>query len=257
MFKKFPKQFIYTLIILVPFVLLFFNSPFWHNVKLTLMGTATSSVAVARWPVKELEKLLSYHQTWEENQKLKSEKSALKSRMIQLEELMRGNERYEKLSRYRDRNGFSSVTALVVARDPANWNSSLMIDKGKADGIRLGMPVVNADGVVGKVAEVAQNVSKVILVNDPGFSVAAVNRRSRVSGLLSGSLSGKCRMFYLPENADIKEKDEIVTASLSAAFPEGILVGEVTQVFPTGSGPRAEVRPAVEVSKIEEVLVIK
>ncbi|NTV29848.1 MAG: rod shape-determining protein MreC [Candidatus Omnitrophica bacterium] len=256
---KLPKQLAYVLIFLIPFWLLFFNSPFFHNIKMTLMGTATSSVAVVRWPLLELEKMLSYRKSWEENRRLKSEMRDLKSRAIQLEELARQNGRYEKLVSFRDRRGFNAVMASVIARDPANWNSSLMINRGKSDGIRPGMAVVNADGVVGKVAETAGHVSKVILVNDTGFSVAAVDRRSRESGLVTGSLSGKCRMLYLPENADLEQGDEVITSELSSDFPPGILVGSISRLMPAGDvgGYRAEISPSVEVSRIEEVLVIK
>ncbi len=257
--RKLSKQLVYVLIILIPFWLLFFNSPFWHNIKMALMGTATSSVAIVRWPLQELEKMISYRKSWNENQKLKREMNDLKSRAIQLEELARQNRRYEKLVSFRERRGLNAAIASVIARDPANWNSSLMINKGKAEGMRPGMPVVNADGVVGKVAEVAAHVSKVILVNDTGFSVAAVDRRSRESGLVSGSLSGRCRMLYLPDNADIQVGDEVITSELSSDFPPGIMVGTISRILPAGdaSGYRAEISPTVEVSRIEEVLVIK
>lgn len=257
--RTIPKQLIYALIIAVPFWLIFFNSPFFHNVKMTLMSVVTASVSVARWPVKEAEKLLSYRKSWAENEKLKRETSALKSRAIQLEEMARQNGRYQKLISFRERKGFDAVTAVVVARDPSNWNSSVMINKGRADGLRPGLPVISADGVVGKVAEVASKSAKVILVSDPGFSVAAVNRRSRDSGLVSGSLSSRCRMFYLGDRADFQEGDEVITSELSQEFPPGILVGEVTHVSPPANqgGLRVEISPAVDVGKIEEVLVIK
>jgi rod shape-determining protein MreC len=134
-----------------------------------------------------------------------------------------------------------------------------MIDKGRVQGIRSGMPVINALGVVGKVAEVSQTSSKVILVNDPGFSVAVLNRRSREAGLLSGSLSGECRLSYLPADSDVEAGDELVTAKLSTTFPEGLLVGKVVEVYPAGgiSDARARVTPAIDVSRIEEVLVVK
>ena len=96
-------------------------------------------------------------------------------------------------------------------------------------------------------------------MNDPGFSVAVVNQRSREAGLLSGSLSGDCRLSYLPENTDVQVGDQIVTSRLSNEFPEGLLVGRVAEVYPAGgiSDARAQVRPAVDVAKIEEILVVK
>jgi rod shape-determining protein MreC len=257
--RHLPKQLIYILAIIIPFWLLFFNSPFWHGAKLTAMSVGTASVAIVRWPLDEAYKVVSYRRTWKENQKLTREVNALKSRVVGLDEVAAENRRFASLLGVKNRSMFSSQAALVVARDPSAWNSSLMIDRGSRDGIRPGMPVVNALGVVGKVAEVADTKSKVILMTDPGFNVAVVNQRSRESGLLSGSLSGRCRLYYLPEEADIRVGDELVTSPISTAFPSGLMVGTVTDVYPGGEGesPRAIVEPAVEVAKVEEVLVIK
>ncbi len=259
MLRKTPKQFVYIAIFVVPFLLLFYNSTFGHGLKLGLMGFGTWSVALARWPVQEAQMMLSYRKSFRENQRLKRDIGALKARVILLEEMVREEGRYERLARFREKQAFSSISAVVIARDPANWNSSLMVNRGKSDGIRPGMAVINGDGVVGKVAEVAKDVSKVILVNDPGFSVAVLDRRSRESALVTGSLSGKCRMSYLPERADIEVGDEIITSKLSTDFPEDVLIGVVTQVFPSdnGSSMEAEVEPAITVSQIEEVLIIK
>ena len=259
MLRKLPKQLIYAVFIIVPFWLIFFSSPVFHDVKMGLMSFGTASVAVVRAPVDEVSRLLSYRRTWREYQLLKREVGTLRSRMEGLEEDAAAGKRYARLLNIRSRMNYTTEAAVVIARDPVNWNSSLMINKGKADGLRAGMAVVNASGVVGKVAEVARNVAKVILVNDPGFSVAVVNQRSRESGLLSGSLSGVCRLNYLPEDADIRVGDDILTSALSSDFPEGLQVGTVSQVFPgeVGTPPRAVVDPVIEASKIEEVLIIK
>ena len=259
MLRKLPKQLIYAVFIIVPFWLIFFSSPIFHGVKMGLMSFGTFSVAFVRAPVEEVGRLLSYRKTWTEYQKMKREVGGLRSRMETLEEDAAAGRRYARLLEVRSRLNYTTETAVVIARDPANWNSSLMINKGKSSGIRPGMAVVNAMGVVGKIAEVARDVSKVILVNDPGFSVAVVNQRSRESGLLSGSLSGVCRLNYLPEDADIRVGDDILTSALSSMFPEGLRVGTVNEVYPgeIGTPPRAIVEPVIEVSKIEEVLIIK
>ncbi len=259
MLRKLPKQLIYAVFVIIPFWLLFFNSPFFHGVKMGLMSFGASSVAVVRWPVDELGRVLSYRKTFNEYQKMKREVGGIRARVVALEENGAANKRYVRLLDLRNRLNYSTETALVVARDPVNWNSSMMVNKGKSDGLRPGMAVINFSGVVGKVAEVAGDVSKVILLNDSGFSVAVVNQRSRESSLLSGSLSGDCRLHYLPEDADIRVGDEIVTSALSSVFPEGLRVGTVSEVYPgeQGTPPRAVVEPAVELSKVEEVLVIK
>jgi rod shape-determining protein MreC len=259
MFKKIPKQFIYLVVIVAPFWLLFFNSPFWHGLKLKAMGAAASAVGIVHSPLKEVQILLSYRQTYAAFQKLQRENIKLQARVVELDEALAENARMETLLGLKAHEDFDTTAAHVIARDPASWNSSFMIDKGRVQGIRSGMPVINALGVVGKVAEVSQTSSKVILVNDPGFSVAVLNRRSREAGLLSGSLSGECRLSYLPADSDVEAGDELVTAKLSTTFPEGLLVGKVVEVYPAGgiSDARARVTPAIDVSRIEEVLVVK
>ena len=259
MLRKIPKNLIYVVVIVAPFWLLFFNSPFWHGLKLKTMGAAASALSIVNVPLKEAGILLSYRKTYADHKKAQRENMALRARSVELDELRDENVRLTGLLGFKARQDFLTSAARVISRDPANWNSSMMISKGRAEGIRPGMPVINSLGVVGKVAEVAEHAAKVILVNDPGFSIAVVNQRSREAGLLSGSLTGKCRLSYLPEEADVKAGDPIVTSALSNAFPEGLLVGRVVNVYPAGgiSDARAEVKPAVEVAKIEEVLVVK
>ena len=259
MFFRFPRQIVYFLFLLVPFWLIFFNSSSWHGLKMKAMGLMTASVATVRWPLNEAVRLLSYRRIWQENQRLQRESGSLKSRIVQLEEIVRETNRFGRLYQFRDSKSFDSVMAAVIARDPANWNSSIMINRGKRDGLRPGMAVINVDGVVGKVAEVSDRAAKVVLIGDPGFSVAAINRRSRESALVSGTLSGSCRMLYLPENPDLELEDEVITSALSSDFPPGLLIGHVVRIkeFAAGTRRQVDIHPAVDVSTLEEVLVLK
>ncbi|NLE65244.1 MAG: rod shape-determining protein MreC, partial [Elusimicrobia bacterium] len=165
----FPKQLLYVLIVLVPFGLLFFNSPFWHNVKTSAMSIGAVSVSIVAGPVGEVRKLLTYRRTWREYRVLKVEVDRLRSQLSTSEEAAQENRRYSRLLNFKNTSVFSSVAARVVARDPSNWNASVMIDRGEKDGISPGMAVVNAAGVIGRVAEVGPHASKVILISDPGF----------------------------------------------------------------------------------------
>jgi rod shape-determining protein MreC len=148
--------------------------------------------------------------------------------------------------------------ANVIGRDPSYWNSTMIIDKGLSNGVRQGMPVVNASGVVGKIAEVGQDSSKVILLTDPQFSVAALIQEPRESGLVSGTLQGVCRMKYIRSDAKISVGDKVITSKLSSSFPDGLLIGEIISVDEGANKSTVEslIRPAVSFSQIEEVLVI-
>lgn len=207
----------------------------------------------------ELKKLFFYHWTYEDYVRLKKQNELLKARLTAMRENDQAYERYEKIQTFRNGQNYASIVANVIGRDPSNWNASLIINKGHAEGIEVGQPVVSPLGVVGRIFEVGRNTSKVILVSDPTFAVAAVVERSRENGLLTGTLQGVLRLQYLTDNADVKVGDTLVTSKLSTAFPEGILIGRITDVQASLNTHTVEclVDPAVDLSELEEVIVIK
>ena len=183
----------------------------------------------------------------------------MKARLITIRESEAARDRFNKIQDFRSNQNYASIVANVVGRDPSNWNASLIIDRGHAEGIEVGQSVVSLLGVVGRILEVGHNTSKVILVSDPTFAVAAVVQRSRENGLLTGTLQGVLRFQYLTENADVKVGDTLVTSRISTAFPEGILIGQITDVQASANAHNVEclVEPAVDLSELEEVIVIK
>ena len=96
------------------------------------------------------------------------------------------------------------------------------------------------------------------MINDPSLGVSSIVQRSRQEGLVSGTLGANLIMRYLPEDADIIVNDLIVTSQLSQIYPKGLLVGKVVNIGRELSGLNryAIVKPAVDCSAIEEVLVI-
>ena len=96
------------------------------------------------------------------------------------------------------------------------------------------------------------------MVNDPSLNISCIDSRSRQEGLLSGTLGPNLIMRYLPEGADIKIGDTIITSGLNSTYPKGLLVGIVVDVSEEFSGLNlyATVRPAVNLTNIEEVLLI-
>ncbi|MFA5088926.1 MAG: rod shape-determining protein MreC [Candidatus Omnitrophota bacterium] len=259
MHRKYHKIFVYFLIFLAAFFLLFAPQKIFTPFKLQLASLPSAIVRAISFPFRELKKILYYHRTFEEYKKLKSENSALKSRLVGLEEVLRENNRLERLLNFKRKLIFSSVMANVIGRDPTNWNASILIDKGEEDGISENMPVVNAMGVVGKVAEVNKTKSRVILLNDPQFSVVALIQRTREIGLLSGTLKGTCRLRYLSPDSDAQIGDKVITSKLSSSFPEGLLIGEITGINSQRGQSEVEyiVQPTVSFSGVEEVLVVQ
>ena len=252
------KNLTYLGILLAAFFLLFAGAESFRVLKSGALKITTVPIRLLSYPIREIKKILYYHRTFDEYKRLKKERDVLTARLVGLEEVVRENTRLENLLKFKRELIYSSVVANVVGREPSFWNSSMMIDKGERDGIRPGMPVVNALGVVGKIVEAGRGTSKVILLTDPRFSVAALVQGPRESGLVSGTLQGVCRMRYLRPEAEIRVGDKVITSKLSSSFPEGLLIGEVMMMDDSPKRPTVEclVRPSVAFSQIEEVLVI-
>jgi rod shape-determining protein MreC len=150
------------------------------------------------------------------------------------------------------------VPARVIGRSADNWSSIVIIDKGSYNGIRRGFVAINYLGLVGRVIEVGDTASKIMLINDPSLGVSSVVQRSRQEGLVSGTLGRSLIMKYLPKDADIQPSDTIVTSGLTSAYPKGLLIGTVVSIGEEFSGLSryAIIMPAVNLSSIEEVLII-
>jgi len=252
------KNLTYIFILLVVFLLVSAGTKSFDGFKSGVVRLASVPIRILSRPIHEIKKLLFYRRTYEEYKRLKQETDVLKARIVGVEEVLRENTRLENLLKFKRKLIYSSVVANVVGRDPSFWNSTMIIDKGSHDGIKQGMPVVNALGVVGKIAEVGETTSKVVLLTDPQFSVAALIQQPRESGLVSGTLKGGCRMRYIRPEANVHVGDKVITSKLSSSFPEGLLIGEIIEIDNNIQKPGVEciIQPSVSFSQIEEVLVV-
>jgi rod shape-determining protein MreC len=256
--RRTKKRLVYLLILLIPLFLFFSRSSLFSSLKFQIVSIFSSSLPWLSIPLKELNKIIFYHHTYNEYERLMKETAALKSRLMGMEEVIRENTRFETLLSFKRSLVYSSVAAKVIARDPSYWNASLILDKGIKDGVRVGMPVLSLLGVVGRVVEVGKYKSKVIGLTDPQFSVPALIQSTRDSVLVSGSLEGLCRIRYLTEETKVKLGDQVITSSLSTSFPEGLPIGIIVRIHesPADNSLRCDLRPAVLLSQVEEVLII-
>jgi len=150
--------------------------------------------------------------------------------------------------------------AEIIARSPNNWSKSMLINVGANDGIKQGMPVIHPDGLVGRISKVSSNSAQVSLITDREMAVGVILERSReTNGIVEGTGSSVLlRMNNIPYYSSIEEDDRVITSGLSANYPKGIDVGIVSKVNrePSGLLLSAEVKPAVDFDRLEEVLVI-
>jgi rod shape-determining protein MreC len=206
----------------------------------------------------ELGGIIFYHRNLTQNEKLKKELDLFRYKLNAQRELYLENARLKQLLSFKKNSPLKLIAARVIARAPDNWSSSIIIDKGSYNGIRRGLVVINYLGLVGRVIEVSESASKISLIGDPNLGVSGIVQRSRQEGLVSGTLGSNLIMRYLPEEADIKINDIIITSGLNQTYPKGLLIGTVIDAGRELSGLSrfAVIRPAVCLSDIEEVLVI-
>ncbi|MCD5390285.1 rod shape-determining protein MreC [candidate division NPL-UPA2 bacterium] len=197
----------------------------------------------------------------EEKEAILAEVERLRSKVTDLEEQRLENERLRQLLAFKERKSFEdilsgSLGARVIGREPTNWYRTIVIDKGRSDGVERGLPVISYQGIVGYVSQVWDNASQVRLILDGDSSVGALVQRSRVSGVVKGKGTDICEMVYISPQADIVEGDLIISSGFGGKYPSGLRIGTVVEVKRESYLQRAWVLPTVDFSRLEEVLVI-
>jgi rod shape-determining protein MreC len=157
----------------------------------------------------------------------------------------------------RDRSNLKSTAAEVIGASTSTDFKTLTIDKGSGDGIGADMAVIAPAGVVGRVVVPSARAAKVQLLIDSDAAAGVAIERSRSQGVVVGSGEDLLRMDYVSEVADIVVGDLVVTSGIDGIYPKGYVVGKVESVEKAGTKyKQILVRPAVDFSSVEEVLVV-
>jgi rod shape-determining protein MreC len=197
----------------------------------------------------------------EEARQLRQRVERLELEKQRWEQIQVENQRLERLLDFAGGNPertFVGAHVVGVRLDPKGLQL-VTIDRGADVGLRRMMPVVTSQGVVGRVHGVTAGTADVLLLVDRNSAVAARVERSRARATVRG-LGGTdlCRLDYALRADDVIEGDLLVTSGTDGVFPRGLPVGRVEGLKKGGQGlyQRAEVAPAVEVTRVEEVLVL-
>ncbi|TVQ78600.1 MAG: rod shape-determining protein MreC [Bradymonadales bacterium] len=223
-------------------------SPIQYGVAQTKIGLRSSLFVVKEmWSARE------------ENQELRFRLSELSLRLQQQGEIEAENTRLRELLEFRERQPMEYLVARVIAKDPSAFFKTVMIDRGRESGVEEGMPVVSAEGVVGRIQAVGPLSSRVLLINDVNSRVDAVIQRSRARTIVAGGLGGTLNLRFLPRRQDIRVDDLVVTSGLGESFPAGFRIGWVSEVKrdPNVVLEEAKIRAAVNFDSVEEVFVIR
>lgn len=199
----------------------------------------------------------AYNQVLEDNKQLQV-------RVGENEELRRENERLLKLlGRAEETAEEEFLLGRVVAMNPSSWFSSFTIDIGSNQGAQLNDPVLNSDGLIGRITEIHGGYAVVTTIIDGRSAVSAMIERTRDSGIIRGNLylteqDELCRMSYLREGAQVIIGDRVITSGLDGVYPKGLYIGTVRDINRDASSDHyVVVNPAVNFQSIEEVLVLR
>jgi rod shape-determining protein MreC len=186
------------------------------------------------------------------------------------ESLRTENERLRGMLGLKAPSQRSPLWAHVMERDPSHWYRSLMVDAGADQGVVLNAPVLGRSSgtlvAVGRVVEVRQKSSVVLLLSDELSSVAAyVGSASTETvttdeGLIQGQGRSRVTMNYLSPEARLEKGRPVYTSPTSATFPPDVLIGSVAKVYPLDpflTFQSVEVQPAVDASSLQEVMILK
>lgn len=125
-----------------------------------------------------------------------------------------------------------TVTAQVIGYSPSNYRWARFIDKGRDDGIRTDMAVVNAQGLVGKVISVTDNTSEILLLIDPRAAAGARIEDRRDTGQVQGNGESEGLSLELIDSiSEVLEGDLVITSGYDQGiFPPGIPIGEIAEI---------------------------
>jgi len=193
----------------------------------------------------------------QENRQLKQKIEQLQIEQARLSEDAEQAHRLQALLGFKEQFIAKTLAAQVIGSSGSEQSRSIYIDKGARDGLKPDTAVITADGVVGKVLHVYRSTSQVLLINDQTSGVGAILEKSRLQGVMRGTPLGEVVLEKVMEGESVQPGETVLTSGGDQIFPKGLPVGTVTKVS-RGSDLflNIRVKPAANLSKLEEVLVI-
>ncbi len=192
-----------------------------------------------------------------ENQQLKAESDRMRLERAREQEDARQARRIQALLGFKEQWIDTTVAAQVIGTSGSENSRLLYLDKGAKDGIKVDMPVITPDGVVGKILNVYGETAQVLMINDPTSGVGATLVNSRLQGIVKGTNTGEVQLNYIMSDEAVQAGEPLVTSGGDGVFPKGLPVGTVAKASP-GRNLFLDIKlkTAADLDRLEEVLVI-
>ena len=194
----------------------------------------------------------------DENDALRARVAALEEEDLQLREALVESGRLRRIAEMREGFDVPMRPAQVVGQDVSPWFHSVLIDRGRSEGVLSGMPVVTDRGVVGLVTATAPHAGRTLLVLDAQSAVDGIVQRSRARGIVRGQGTDRLAFEFYVRGDDVQVGDTIITSGFGGVYPKGLRLGDVVEVHaePSRLLHQAVLRPAVDFGRLEQVFVM-
>lgn len=241
------------------------------DVRYDALKTVRSSVATALSPVYWFGNAPSELQNWvsglfttrddllEENDALKARLLILERRALRYAALAAENNELRRLLNSAEVLDDRVIVADVVSVSPDPFSHEVVINKGSRDGVRVGQAILDATGLMGQVLTTSSFTSRVLLISDSSHAVPVEVVRNGLRAILLGNGDiSSLELVHVPDTADIREGDLLVSSGLGGRFPKGYPVAEVKGIHKDPGEPfvRIEATPKAQLSRSEMVLVV-
>ena len=189
---------------------------------------------------------------YHDNQRLREENGRLLQWQNVARRLQAENAELRKLTKFQPPADARYVSAQVIANSGGAFARNVLINVGSHDEVVRGQAAVTGEGLVGRIAEVGNRASRILLLTDLNSHIPVVLDGSRERAVMAGDNSDQPRLLYLPANVAVKVGDRIVTAGSGGVFPPGLPVGVVAAV----DGGIVRIEPFAELTRLEVVEVV-
>ncbi len=194
-------------------------------------GVAPMLNAIA-WPMTAIEdsatRVKTYMSLQEENQRLRADNTQLTQWQNALATMQDENRELRGLLHFKTEPGIAYISARVIADTGGPFVRGLLVTAGKVDGVREGMAAMTGDGLIGRVVEIGDWSSRILLITDLNSRIPVTIAGSGDRAILAGDNSSQPKLFYLPQDAILNPGARVVTSGHGGIFPPGLPVGVVT-----------------------------
>lgn len=223
---KYSKWLLFVIYVVISCVLLFRNNPYQHYIFLTSANAVSSAVYGSA------ENVTSYFHLHDINEDLQSQNARLEAQLLDLQtklEKFELDEEFDSIMADTVKLQYDFILANVISNSVTRGHNYITINKGRKDGIKPEMGVVDQNGVVGVVNVVGNNASRIISLLNPKMRLSCKIKGSEYFGSLvwDGKNTEEAVLEEMPRHEKFKKGDTIVTSGYSAVFPPGIPVGTI------------------------------